>query len=38
MEVYFGWVGLSEHFLCVGEVSGGIFWLGGGGWTFFLGG
>ena len=31
MEVYFGWVGEGRHFFGRVEVSGGIFWIDGGG-------
>ena len=35
--VYFGWAGVSGHFYGWLGVSGDIFWLSGGGWTFFMG-
>ena len=41
LEVYFGWVGVGGHFLWLGGCEQGgckdIFWVGGGGWTIFMG-
>ena len=36
VEVYFGWVGICGNFCGWVQIGGGVFWVGGNGWTFFI--